>query len=231
MSTESERLSMQDIPDEERPRERLLGYGANALSTTELLAILLSTGSRSENVLQLAGRILSTYGGLQGLARISADELLNFKGLGKAKATQVLAAIALGQRLSILPPDERPQINRAEDVARLLTDMGHLTREEVRVVLLNGNRRVLHIQTVYTGTVNTSVLRVSELYREAIVRNSPAIIIAHNHPSGDPSPSPEDVDLTRDLVSAGELLDIQLVDHIIIGQNGWFSLREAGLGF
>lgn len=231
MTQTENNLTMRDVPDEERPRERLLTYGANALSTTELLAIILRTGTHSENVVQLASRILSHYDGLRGLAGVSADELQNFKGLGKAKAAQVLAALTLGQRVSMLQPEERPHINRAEDAARLLADMSHLAQEQVRVMLLDSNRGVMHIQTVYIGTVNMSVLRISELYREAIVRNSPAMIVAHNHPSGDSAPSPEDIDLTRALVAAGDLLDIQLVDHLIMGQTGWHSLREMGLGF
>jgi len=231
MSQSNDNLTMHDIPDEERPRERLMTHGADALSTTELLAILLRTGSQSENVLQLAGRILSAYGGLRGLAKVSASELLDFKGLGKAKAAQILAALALGQRASMLQPEERPVIKRAADAAQILADMGHLTQEQVRVMLLDSQRRVTHIHTVYIGTVNMSVLRVSELYREAIVRNSPAMILAHNHPSGETMPSPEDIDLTRAMVAAGELLDIQLIDHLIIGQTGWHSLREMGLGF
>ncbi|GAB5489934.1 MAG: DNA repair protein RadC [Phototrophicaceae bacterium] len=224
-------LTMHDIPDEERPRERLMNQGANSLSTTELLAIILRTGSQSENVLQLASRILSTYGGLRGLARVTADELLTFKGLGTAKAAQILASMALGQRANMLQPEDRPQINSAKDAAQLLSDMGHLNQEQVRVMLLDSSRKMTHIQTVYIGTVNMSVLRISELYREAIIRNSPAMIVAHNHPSGDTTPSPEDIDMTRALVTAGELLDIQLVDHLIIGQSGWHSLRELGLGF
>ncbi|MGB7339375.1 MAG: DNA repair protein RadC [Phototrophicaceae bacterium] len=224
-------LTMHDIPNEERPRERLMSQGTDALSTTELLAILLRTGSQSENVLQLAGRILASYGGLRGLARVQADELLNFKGLGKAKAAQILAALALGQRATMLQPEVYPEIKRASDAARLLADMGHLTQEQVRVMLLDTQRRVKHIETVYIGTVNMSVLRVSELFREAIIRNSPAMIIAHNHPSGDATPSPEDIDLTRAMITAGNLLDIHVVDHLIIGQTEWKSMKELGLGF
>jgi len=231
MGNSEENLTIHDLPEEERPRERLLTHGSNALSTTELLAILLRTGTKSENVLQLAGRVLATYGGLRGLARVTADELQEFKGLGRAKSAQILAALALGQRASMLQPDERSVIRRAEDAAQLLADMGHLSQEQVRVILLDSSRRVLHIQTVYIGTVNMSVLRTSEIYREAIVRNSPALIVAHNHPSGDTTPSPEDIDMTRALVAAGNLLDIQLIDHLIIGQSSWQSLREMNLGF
>jgi DNA repair protein RadC len=156
---------------------------------------------------------------------------MRFKGLGEAKVTQILAALSLGQRASMLQPEQRPQIRKAVDAVHLLMDMGHLSQEQVRVILLDSSRRVISTQTIYIGTVNMSVLRVAEIYREAIVRNCPAIIVAHNHPSGDVNPSPEDIELTRALVAAGELLDILLVDHLIIGQNNWRSLREMGLGF
>lgn len=229
--SKDENYTIHDMPDEERPRERLLEQGADALSNTELLAIILRTGTQEENVLQLSGRILAEYDGLRGLARVSASELTRFKGLGKAKAAQILAALALGQRASMLQPEQRPQIRKAVDAANLLMDMGHLTQEQVRVILLDSARRVISTQTVYIGTVNTSVLRVAEIFREAIVRNCPALIVAHNHPSGDINPSPEDIDLTRALLAAGKLLDIQLLDHLIIGQNQWRSLREMGLGF
>lgn len=231
MSKDSKNITIHDMPNEEKPRERLLIHGAQSLSTAELLAIILRTGSRNENVLQLASRILAHYGGLHGLARVSANELSEFKGLGTAKSAQILAAITLGQRANMLQDAERPEIRCAADAARLLMDMGHLTQEQIRVMLLDNQRRVQQIQTVYIGTVNMSVLRVSEIYREAIIRNCPAIIMAHNHPSGETMPSPEDIDITRAMVAAGELLDIQLIDHLIIGSSGWHSLREMQLGF
>jgi DNA repair protein RadC len=224
-------FTIHDMPQSERPRERLLNRGADTLSTTELVAIILRTGTQAENALQLAGRILAQHNGLYGLARISADELAQIKGVGKVKATQIIAALELGRRASMIQPDERPRIIRAEDAARLVMDMTHLNQEQIRVILLDTSRRVMAIPMVYVGTVNTSVLRISEIYREAILRNSPAVIIVHNHPSGNPTPSPEDIELTRTLSAAGALLDIQLLDHLIIGQEGWKSLREMGLGF
>ena len=223
--------TIHDMPSDDRPRERLLQQGADALSTTELLAIILRTGTSDENALQLAGRILAHHKGLQGLARIGADELAQIKGVGQAKAAQIIAALELGKRASLIQTDERPQIKQAEDAARLVLDMRHLQQEQIRVILLDNSRRVIAIPTVYIGTVNASVLRVSEIFREAIVRNSPAVILVHNHPSGNPMPSPEDINLTRTLIAAGELLDIQLIDHLIIAQDGWKSLRELGLGF
>lgn len=230
MRQENKRITIHDLPSDEKPRERLLRHGADVLSSTELLAIIIGTGHRDENALQLAGRILAQYGGLEGLSRVTAAELTRFKGLGMAKSAQILAALALGQRAKMLVHDV-PEIRAAADAAQLLTDMGTLRQEQVRVMLLDSQQRVQHIETVYIGTVNMSVLRVSEIYREAIVRNCPAIIVAHNHPSGNPTPSPEDIEMTRDLVSAGRLLDIQLIDHLIIGQNRWVSLRDMRLGF
>jgi len=211
-------LSMNDLPDDERPRERLL-------------AIILRSGTPQENALQLSQRILAHYGSLEGLAQATPSDLMQIKGVGAAKAAQVIAAFELGQRLMTQPAEPRPQISSAADAARLVMDMGTLAQEHVRVILLDSARRIIAIQTVYIGTLNASVMRVSEIYREAITRNSPAIILAHNHPSGDPEPSPEDVELTRVLVAAGKLLDITLLDHLIIGQQRWVSLRDIGLGF
>lgn len=227
----SESISIQDMPGNERPRERLMQHGASALSNAELLAIILRTGTTQENVLHLAERILARYQGLQGLSQTSPEELQEVAGLGAAKATQILAALEIGKRLTAYNVNERPLVNTAADAARLVMDMGVLRQEQVRIILLDSARRVIAIPTVYIGTLNTSVLRVSEIFREAITRNSPALIIAHNHPSGDPSPSPEDIELTRTLAAAGNLLDIQLLDHLIIGQPRWVSLKEMGLGF
>ncbi len=224
-------ISIQDMPGNERPRERLMQYGANALSNAELLAIILRTGTAQENVLHLAERILARYQGLQALSQTSPEELQQVAGLGAAKATQILAALEIGKRAMTYNGNERPIVNAAADAARLVMDMGALRQEQVRIILLDTARRVIAIPTVYIGTLNTSVLRVSEIFREAITRNSPALILAHNHPSGDPSPSPEDIELTRTLVAAGNLLDIQVLDHLIIGQPRWTSLKEMGLGF
>ncbi len=225
------RLMIQDMSDSDRPRERLLQHGASALSNAELLAIILRTGTTAENVLRLSERILAQYNGLQGLAQAVPADLLNIKGLGTAKIAQVCAAIELGNRLMTQRDEPRPVINTAADAARLVMDMKQLSQEHVRVMLLDSSRRVQTITTVYMGTVNASLLRVSEVFREAVVRNCPAIILVHNHPSGDPAPSPEDIELTRTLIAGGRLLDIAVLDHIIIGDNAWSSLKEMGLAF
>jgi DNA repair protein RadC len=224
-------FSIHDIPPDQRPRERLLTQGAPALSNAELLAIILGSGTAQENALHLAERILSHHNGLHGLAQASPADLQQIKGLGSAKVTQIAAALEIGKRLMIHSPDERPVINSAADAARLVMDMRDLTQEHVRVLLLDNNRRVTAMPTVYIGTLNASVLRVSEIFREAITRNSPAVILAHNHPTGDSTPSPEDIELTRTLIAAGRLLDIAVLDHIIIGHRGWASLKELRLAF
>ncbi len=225
-------VTIHDMPTEERPRERLEHYGAEALSTTELMAILLRTGSQGENVLTLATRLLVEFGGLGGLVRAGFSELSAVRGVGKAKAAQLKAGLEIGRRLLITAPDERPQITSPADAADLLMlEMGHLEQEHLRVLLLDTKNRVLASPTIYKGNVNTNVIRVAELFREAIRHNSTALIVAHNHPSGDASPSPEDVRVTRQIVEAGKLLDIEVLDHLVIGRGCYVSLKEQGLGF
>jgi len=225
-------LTIHDMPAGERPRERLQHYGPEALSTAELMAILSRTGSRGENVLDLATRLLSEFGGLGGLARATFSELSAVKGVGPAKAAQLKAGLEIGRRLLIAAPHERPQITSPADAANLLMlEMGHLEQEHLRVLLLDTKNCVLASRNVYKGNVNTSVIRIAELFRVAIRHNSTAMIIAHNHPSGDPTPSPEDVRVTRQIVEAGDLLDIEVLDHLIIGQGRYVSLKERGLGF
>jgi len=226
------RLMMRDLPESEKPRERLRSYGANALSNSELVAIMLRVGVGGENVVSLAQRLLSRFSGLTGLARASLPELCEIKGIGLAKAAQIKAALELGRRLLIAGPETHPQIQSPADAANLLLpEMGLLDQEHMRVLLLDTKHHVLDAPTVYVGNLNTSVVRVSELFREAIKRNCAAIIIAHNHPSGDPTPSPEDVSVTEQIVAAGRLLDIEVLDHLVIGQQRYVSLRERGLGF
>lgn len=223
--------SLNAIPPHERPRERMLSYGAATLSNAELIAVLLRTGTSGENVLRVAENLLTQCGGLSGLMNATPTDLMNINGLGTAKAAQLMAVIELAKRIMALPAEERPIIDRAEDAAQLLMDMQFLQQEHVRIMLLDSSQRLLGIHTVYIGTINSSVLRVSEIYREAITRNSAAVILAHNHPSGDPTPSPQDLELTHILAAAGKLLDIPLIDHLIIGKNKWQSLKALGIVF
>jgi len=223
---------LKDLPESERPRERLQTYGPGSLSTSELLAILLRTGTRSESVINLGSRLLAQFGGLAGIARASFADLCDVRGLGLAKAAQIKAALELGKRLMVASPEERPQVKSPTDVANLLMmEMGFLEQEHLRVVLLDTKNRVLGMPTIYVGSLNTSVMRVGELFREAVRSNCAAVIVVHNHPSGDPTPSPEDVNITRQIVEAGKLLDVEVLDHLIIGQQRYVSLKERGLGF
>jgi len=224
---------IRDLPAGERPRERLAHAGEGALSTTELLAIILRTGVGGESVLDMARRLLARYGGLPGLARASFAELQAEKGLGRAKTAQLKAALELGRRMLLAyPAEDRFVVRSPADVAQLLmAEMAHLEQEHFRVLYLDTRNRLLDIETVYVGSLNASHIRVGEVFRDAVKRNCAAIIVAHNHPSGDPTPSPEDVEVTRQLVAAGNLLDIEVLDHLIIGQQRFVSLRERGLGF
>ena len=236
MKTEaSERVQytlIRDLPAAERPRERLRDYGPGALSTAELLAIVLRTGAARESVLALASRLLGRYRGLLGLARAGFAELCQERGLGEAKAAQVQAALELGKRLSAAVPEERPLVRTPADVANLLmADMMLLEQESLRVVLLNTKNHVLAVQEVYRGSVNSSLVRVSELFREAVRQNCPALVLVHNHPSGDPAPSPDDIAMTGQAIEAGRLLGIEVLDHLVIAQQRFESLKERHLGF
>jgi DNA repair protein RadC len=220
-------LTIKELPESERPVCRLNQLGPNALSTTELLAILLG----NPHQLQDAGALLASFDGLIGVARASAVELQGQPGVGATTAARIKAALELGGRLSV-ERNHAPQIRSPADAANLLLpEMGLLEQEHLRVIVLDTKNRVVAIPTVYVGSVNTTMIRISELFREAIRRNCPAIIVCHNHPSGDPSPSPEDITVTRQIVEAGKLLDIEPLDHLILAAQSWVSLKERGLGF
>jgi DNA repair protein RadC len=220
-------LTIQDMPLDERPRERLRECGPHALSTAELLAIILRTGTARANAVTMAAKLLVKYGGLSGLLRAEFSELKAEHGMGEAKAAQVKAALELGRRLGSLPGETRYQIKSPADAAQLvMLEMMYLDHEQMRILTLDTKNQVVENISRYRGTVNSSVLRAAEVFRPAVVRNCPAVIVCHNHPSGDPTPSPEDVLVTRQLVEAGRHLDIELVDHLIIGNQRFVSLKE-----
>jgi len=224
---------IREIPSLERPRERLRERGASALSTAELLAIVLRTGSADQSVLNLATSLLARYSGLGGVAKLSFSDLVGEKGLGPAKAAELLATFELAGRLKSLKPEVRTVIRSPEDVEELLgVEMSLLEQEHLRVILLNTRNQVMAVSEVYKGNVSSSVVRIAELFREAIRQNAPSLILVHNHPSGDPSPSPDDVALTKSAIDAGKLLNIELLDHVIIGAgDSHASLQKLGLAF
>jgi len=235
--TVSYHLTIRDLPSSIRPRERLQALGPEALSDEELIAIILRTGTQAHNVLDVARELLARHGNLDGVGRASQFELEGTPGVGRVKAVDLKAAFELGKRLVMWAPEEKPEITGPEGVYKLLQfNMSRLEREEVRVILLNTKNRVQNVVELSAGSLNSSIVRPAEVFREAIRQQAAALVLAHNHPSGDPTPSAEDVSLTRKVVEAGALLDIEVLDHIIIGQPSstspaWVSLRERGLGF
>lgn len=233
MTEPSYHTLIKEMPLNDRPRERLEYYGANALSNAELLAIALRTGSQKENAVSLAQRLINTFEGLPGVARASIKELCVVEGIGPAKASQVQAAIELGKRLVAADTDARARISSPADAANILMGrMSQLPQEEMHVLLLDTRNRVQRVVVVYKGNVNASMIRMAELFTDAVKDNAPSIILAHNHPSGDTSPSADDIQVTRDAVKAGALLDIQVLDHLIIGGvQSFLSMKERGLGF
>lgn len=221
-----------DLPEEERPRERLARLGPQSLSSAELLAILLRVGVKGENAVKVGQRLLGHYGGLAGLHRADFQDVCTQHGLGPAKAAQIKAAIELGNRLRIEAPNERPTVHSPADAAALVQyEMSALEQEEMRVILLDTRNRVIGITQVYKGSTNSSQVKVNELFKAAIRNSAVSIIIIHNHPSGDPTPSPDDVAVTRAIVQAGKLLDIDVLDHLVIGHGRFVSLKDRGLGF
>jgi len=225
-------VRIREIPSSERPRERLRDLGAAALSTAELLAIILRTGSARQSVLNLASSLLARHGGLSGLARLSFADLVRERGVGEAKAAEMQATFQLALRLNALQPEERPFVRSPEDVNALLGgEMALLDQERLRVLLLNTRNQVLAVNEVYKGSVSTALVRTAELFREAVRQNAPSVILVHNHPSGDPSPSPDDVVMTKQAIEAGTVLGIELLDHVIIGDRRYASLKQLGLAF
>jgi DNA repair protein RadC len=221
-----------DIEVSERPRERLAKLGPEALTTAELLAVLLDRGVAGENAVQVGQHMLGLFGGVIGLQRAALEELQTVRGVGLVKATRIKASFELGRRLALAIPEERPTIHSPADAAALVQyEMSGLNQEHLRTMLLNTRNQVLDIKTLYQGSLNSSLVRVGEVFKPAIVKNAASIIAVHNHPSGSPEPSPEDISLTRALVQAGKLLDVDVIDHIIIGQGRFVSLKERGLGF
>ncbi len=222
-----------DLPPDSRPRERLARLGAKALSDAELIAIILRSGAEGLNVLDMATQIMRHYhNNLAELGKASFEELQIHHGVGEAKAAQILAAVELGSRIVLSSPESRPQVQTPADIARLLMpELAQAEQEHVKAVLIDSRNYVIATPTIYIGTLNSAHIRVGELFREAIRRNAAAIVLAHNHPSGDPTPSPEDITLTRQVVEAGSKLGIDVLDHLVLGRTSWVSLKERRLGF
>lgn len=223
------RLTVKELPEDVRPRERILKAGPEYLSSAELLAIILRTGNKKETAIDIANRILHQCGGLKGLATISVKELEGFKGIGAAKIAQIRAAIELGSRIYKEKSLDRPVIKCPLDVLNLVMEMQFLDREHFRVMYLTTKNHVLGIDNISIGSLNSSIVHPREVFKRAIEKSANAIILVHNHPSGDPEPSREDIEVTKRIVDAGEILGIGVLDHLIIGDNSYKSLKELGI--
>lgn len=223
-------LTIKDLPLDERPRERLVKYGADALSNAELLAIILRVGTHEYSAIGLAEHMLGRFGGLRGIATAGVEDLSTIKGLGTAKAAQIKAMVELGKRLAASTGDVRPIIRCPQDAVDLvMPELRDEPQEHFKAILLNNRNEVLKVRTITIGSLSSSVITPRELFREAISANSAAIIIAHNHPSGDPTPSQEDIDVSKRLNQAGQVVGIDVLDHLVIGDGRWVSLKERGL--
>lgn len=220
-------FKIQDLPTNEKPREKLLRYGAENLSNSELLALILRTGIKGEDVLALSNRILSICNGLNGILEKDAKEFLKINGIGEAKATQLIALAELSKRFKTFKSGEELKIISPKSVAEyMMEDMRYLKKEYLRLIMLNTKNVVISIKNISIGSLNSSIVHPREVFVEAIKNSSASIIICHNHPSGDPTPSREDINITNRLRECGNIIGIELLDHIIIGNGIYVSFKE-----
>jgi DNA repair protein RadC len=223
--------TIKKMPISERPREKMLSYGCQSLSNSELLAIILSTGTKDKTAIDLASGILNmTSEGLRSLRDCTIEELSQIKGIGLAKASQIIAAVELGKRIALTTKVNNYKIKSPDDVSNLLMEeMRYSNKEIFSILLLNTKHDVIAIENISIGSLNASIVHPREVFNRAIKRSSSAIILAHNHPSGDPKPSGEDINITKRLIKAGTIIGINVLDHIIIGDGVYFSMKEQEL--
>lgn len=223
-------MNIKNLPKNERPRERLLRYGGEALSNAELIAIILRSGSKREDIMTLSKRLLSYCGNLNGLLSITQNELMMLPGIKEAKASQILALSELLKRIKGYAGGEDVKITKPSDVANfVMEDMAHLKHEVFRLLMLNTKNVVIGQKDISIGSLNSSIVEPREVFKEAILKSSASIIVCHNHPSGDPTPSNEDINVTIRLKECGKILGVDLLDHIIIGYGKYISLKEKSL--
>ena len=225
-------LPIRELPVAERPRERLRSHGPAALSASELLALVWGSGIRGTSSVEVATDVLARHGSLAQLARADPLELAAVPGIGAARAAQLVAAFEIGRRSNAHEGTARWSIRAPRDVAdRLMLEMAGLEREELRVLLLNAKNVVLRQVVVYQGNVSAALVRIAELFRDAVRTHAAGVVVVHNHPSGDPEPSPDDLHLTAEAIAAGRLLDIAVLDHVILAADSYVSLRDRGVAF
>ncbi len=224
-------MKIKSLPLEDRPREKLIKYGAKILTNSELLAIILRIGNKKENVINLANKLFNKYD-IKSLSRIEISKLKKELGIGDVKACQIIACFELGRRLASFKKHKKPVIKEAKDIAKIfIPEMSSLKKEHFKGIYLNSRKRIIKEETIFIGSLNESVIHPREIFQIALDENAAALILLHNHPSGDPKPSNFDIKITKELVKAGKLLGIKILDHIILGDNSYLSFKEKGLIF
>ena len=225
------RYTIKDLPLSERPREKLISHGVEALSNAELLALIIKVGNLEETAVEVAQKILSIDNrGIAYLSDVSLEELMEVKGIGESKASQILAAIEIGKRLNRVGPQDKVKVSSPIVLVNLLMDeMRYLCKEYFKIAILDTKNQILAIENISIGTLNASIVHPRDVFKIAIKRNANSIILVHNHPSGDPNPSNEDISITNRLIDAGNLIGIKVLDHIIIGDNKYISFKEKNL--
>lgn len=221
---------IKEIPFEERPRERFLKYPSHTISTHELIAIILRTGSKQESVIELAKRILYKYENLKELSNVSIKDLMKIRGIGTSKAIELLAAFELGKRVSKESFIPQVKLFSPESIYLFLKDELEMkTQEHFLALYLNTKGELLKKETLFIGSLNSSLIHPRELFKHAVLNSAATIIVSHNHPSGDPTPSAQDIEITKILCKNGKMMDIELLDHIIIGKDRYYSFKEKGI--
>lgn len=219
-------MKIKELPPDSRPRERLIRQGVKALSDAELLAIILRSGNKRENVVEVANKLLKSYN-LKSLSRLRVNTLKKNLGIGETKASQIIASFELGRRLSRFNDGKKIMVNNAKDIARLfLHELSSLKKEHFLGIYLDSRKRIIKEETIFIGTLNSSLVHPREIFKVALDEGAAAIILIHNHPSGDNKPSDDDIKVTKEIIEAGNIMGIEVVDHIIIAGNKYFSFRE-----
>ena len=222
-------MKIKSLPMEERPREKLIKHGSKSLTNSELLAIILRTGNKKENVIEVSDKIFSKYS-IKSLSRVSTSKLMRELGIGTAKSCQIAACFELGRRLISFREKKTHEVKNAKDIVKLfLEEMRALKQEQLKVVYLNSRSRIIKVQTLFIGSLNESIVNPREIFKIALEENAAALILIHNHPSGDPTPSIEDIEITQEIAKGGNILGIKVIDHIIIGDKKYISFKEKNL--
>ncbi|MFW6035515.1 MAG: RadC family protein [Halothermotrichaceae bacterium] len=224
------RFTIKELPEEDRPREKLKKYGAESLSNAELLAIIIRIGNKERTAVELAQDILNHFGGLKSLNYLSINELTKIKGIGQAKAVQIKSVVEMAKRLALLDRENKNIIKSPDEIASLLMpELRYLTQEIFKIVLLDVKNQVINMPTISKGGLSSSIVHPREVFKEAIRHSAAAIILIHNHPSGVPDPSSDDINITKRLIKSSQIIGIDILDHIIIGDGIYISMKEKGI--